>query len=247
MSMHGLVQLSGLLFWRGVVGSLARSLAVAAAILLVFASRGAAQTTLLTESFENGGTIPAGWSVEAIAGPNIIAFLTSSSHPSGWAPPDGSYMVAFTSFDRGSVINRLRRTTAISTVGFTGVTVDFKWLEDASWPASNDTVELEYSTDLSTWNSMGTIPRYNATEGWKTKTVSLPAAAQGRATLYIAFKFTTGNGTNYTHLDLVHVTATPSVPVPTLGQYGGVLLALMLLGVGIVALRRTRMAAGRPA
>ena len=63
-----------------------------------FAPMNYAQTTLLTESFENGGSIPANWALETVVFGNAVTFATSTYWPSGYAAYDGTYLVMFNSF-----------------------------------------------------------------------------------------------------------------------------------------------------
>ena len=161
-------------------------------------------TPLLTESFENGGSIPPNWVLETIAPNNTVTFVSATSHPSGYTAYDGTYMVRFNSFDFGNGVMRLKRLAPVSTVGYSNVNVDFAWLESSEYSSANDRMEVEWSVDGTTWNSAGTYSRYNAVPGWKVKTLALPASAAGQATLYIAFRFTSEFG-NDCYLDLVHI------------------------------------------
>ena len=173
-----------------------------------FAVQGVAQTTLLTESFEGGTgqTPPAGWAVDLVSGSNYTYFNTSGTYPT-CSPYDGTRMVEFQSWYASSgTVNRLKRTTPISTVGYTNLAVDFAWYEDPGYAGVLDRVEVQWSTNGTTWTTAGTaFNRYNAVAGWKIKNQSLPAGAQGQATLYIAFLFTSQYGNNC-HLDLAHLT-----------------------------------------
>jgi len=180
----------------------------------VFATQGMAQTTLLTESFDGGTgqTPPTGWSTELVSGGNYTYFFASGTYPSV-TPYDGTGLVEFNSWDANTgVTNRLKRTTALSTVGYTNVAIDFAWYEDNIY-TNNDRVEVQWSTDGSTWNTEATFARYNSVTGWKIKNVALPSGAQGQATLYIAFNFISAYGNNC-HLDLAHVTGV-APPAPT--------------------------------
>ncbi|MBC8436094.1 MAG: SBBP repeat-containing protein, partial [Bacteroidetes bacterium] len=159
---------------------------------------------LMTESFENGGAIPADWALEVLAPNNTITFPITTSYPSGYSAYNGTYLVRFNSYDNGNGVIRLKRATSVSTVGYTNVIVNFAWLESSSYPISNDRVEVEWSPDGTTWYSAGTFLRYNTIQGWKIKTQALPAGAGGQPTLYIAFKFTSEFG-NDCYLDLAKV------------------------------------------
>jgi len=156
---------------------------------------------LITESFENGGTIPTGWALETLAPNNTITFPSSTSHPIGYNAYNGTYLVRFNSYDAGNGVVRLKRSSPISTVGYTNINLSFAWLENVGFSTSNDRVEVEWSTNGTTWNSAGTFSRYNAVPGWKIKTLTLPPGAGGQASLYIAFKFTSEFG-NDCYLDL---------------------------------------------
>lgn len=158
------------------------------------------------ESFENGGAVPSGWSIENIVAGNNITFVTSTSWPSGYTASDSSYLVMFNSFSASGGVMRLKKTTPVSTIGLTNVSVSFSWLESNGYAGVTDRVELEWSTDGSTWISAGTFNRYNGIQGWKDKSQALPSGAQGQATLYIAFKFTSSYG-NDCYLDLARITA----------------------------------------
>jgi len=201
-------------FHSSVRPGMLQALAVAVLALLVFAAPCAAVTTLLTESFENGGSVPTGWGIETVSGTNTISFGQSTQHPSGYVAYDGEYLVRFNSYDVASGVSRLKKTAAMSTIGYTNVVVDFAWLESALSPGANDWVEVEWSTDGSSWSSAGTFYRYNAVQGWKIKTCTLPAGASNQAAVYIAFKFTSAYGYDC-YLDLVHVTADAATTTTT--------------------------------
>lgn len=198
----------------------------------------AGQTVLLTESFETGGTMPPGWSVEALVGPNIISFVTTSTAPSGFTAPDGSYFVQFRSYFSSSGQNRLRRTTGTSTVGYGSVVVNLQWLYSSGYSAQEDLVHVEWSPNGTDWTIAATIPRYSATQGWQQRSVSLPSAAEGLATLFVGFRFVAAFGNNC-FLDHVRITAAPVVPaIP--GGWPWMVLACVLLAGGMTGLRLRR-------
>lgn len=173
----------------------------------------------MTESFENGGSIPTGWEIETLAPNNAITFPTSTSYPVGYVAYNGTYLVRFNSYENGNGVIRLKRTTPISTIGSTNVNVNFAWLESSGFSTANDRVEVEWSLDGTTWTSAGTFPRYNANSGWKIRNQQLPFLTTGQATLYIAFKFTSEFG-NDCYLDLAKVfRSNTSVCVNTSASY----------------------------
>jgi hypothetical protein len=196
-----------------------RNLQVWVVVLLsifVFAVQSQAQTTLFTEDFETaaiGQTPPAGWGMDVVAGSNATWFQSAGTWPT-CAPFSGTRMVEFQSFNYSNADNRLKRTTPVSTVGYANVTVDFAWLTDPGYAGVLDRVNVQYSTNGTTWTTAATINRYAATQVWTTQTVNLPAGAAGQATLYIAFDFYSMYGNNC-HLDLVHIKASPAVTTTT--------------------------------
>ena len=183
--------------------------------MFVFVSFGyAQQTMLLTESFETGSgtTPPAGWAIEQVTGTTPgISFVTTSTYPTITAAYDGTRFVQYNSFNISSGSTRLKRTAAVSTVNKSFIMVDFAWYEDPGYSSSADKVDVQWSTDGTTWNTAGTFNRYNAVAGWKGKNVVLPTGAANQATLYVAFLFTTAYGNNCA-MDFVHVTAGPPPP-----------------------------------
>lgn len=185
-----------------------RSLAVVMAVFL--ASSLSAQTVnLLTESFENGGSIPAGWATENVSGNNYLSFVSTSSSPTVAAAANGTYFVKFNSYSASTgVTNRLKKTASLSTVGKQNVTVSFKWYEDPGYPNNADRVVVEWSTNGTSWTDAGSFNRYNATAGWKEKSVVLPAGAGNIPALYVAFKFVSAWGNNCS-FDYARVDAEP--------------------------------------
>ncbi|MFH0894755.1 MAG: carboxypeptidase regulatory-like domain-containing protein, partial [Bacteroidota bacterium] len=202
--------------------NLTKTLRMFIAVLIAavtFTSTVSAQTILYTQSFDagTGFTPPAGWTIQPVSGStNTIEFVTSGSWPT-IAPYDGTKLVQFLSFNYSNSVQRLAMSTPISTVGQFNIGVDFAWYEDPGYAGVLDRVAVQWSTTgaVGSWTTVATFNRYNAVAGWKIKTVSLPAGAQGIPNLYIAFEFTSAYGNNC-HLDLAHITAgLPPPPPPT--------------------------------
>ena len=169
-------------------------------------------SSLLTESFENAGSIPTGWSSAIITDGGIdpiCTYVSASTYPSGFVASAGTYFVKFNSYTSdptGSV--RLKRTTSFSTVGKTNITVNFDWTNDNIY-SNNDKVRVQYSTNGTTWTNAGSnIFRYTGvSNSWTNQSVILPVGAENQGTLYIAFLFTSDYG-NDCYLDNVSVFAT---------------------------------------
>ncbi|MFA6950638.1 MAG: GEVED domain-containing protein, partial [Lentimicrobiaceae bacterium] len=167
-----------------------------------------AQQVLLTESFENGGSIPAGWSNEIVAGNDALSFVQTTTSPSGFTAFDGAYMVKFNSYSYSTAVNRLRTTNSFSTVGLQNITVEFAWLESTSYPSNMDNVIVQWSNNGTTWNDVDTYVRPGVADAWVVKTDLLPLEAKNQPKLYLAFQFTSAWGNNC-YLDDVTVTADP--------------------------------------
>ena len=179
---------------------------------------GSTGNSLFTESFENAGSIPSGWATASItdAGSNgspILTYVSSISHPSVSAASAGSYFVKFNSYtcDAGDQ-RRLYRTSSFSSSSNSNIVVNFDWYRDNNYSGSDDYVNVQYSTNGSTWTTAGSnITRYAASNGWTTQSVTLPAGAENQATLYIAFLYTGAYGNNCS-LDNVIVTGDSGTP-----------------------------------
>jgi hypothetical protein len=173
------------------------------------------QTTLLTEGWEsallNGNTPPAGWGLDVIAGSNITYYMSQGTWPT-IAPYEGQRLVDFESFSYSTGTNRLKRTTPISTVGYSNITVDFEWYTDNGYAGTTtEGVTVQWSTDGVNWTNSTFYMRYDPTNQWVLETASLPAGAAGQANFYVALYFNSNYGDDC-HLDLLHVKGTPAIP-----------------------------------
>lgn len=180
----------------------------------------AQSTLLLSESFEagTGSTPPAGWSIEQVSGISPgISFVTTSTYPTITTAFNGSVFVKYNSYNITSGSTRLKRNIHLSTVNRYCILVDFAWYEDPGYSSSADHVDVQWSTDGTTWATAATFNRFNATAGWKSKNVLLPPSASNQPVLYISFLFTTAYGNNCA-LDMVQVLAGPATqPYITIG------------------------------
>ncbi len=171
---------------------------------------GGGSSSLFSDSFENGGALSAGWSTTLVTDGGVdpaVTCVTSSSHPTGFSPTNGSYFVKFNSFTAsGTGQTRLYRSSSISTTNYSNIVVNFDWSKDDGYSTDDDYVNVQYSTNGSTWTTVGSsITRYSASgDAWTSQSVTLPAGAENQATLYIAFLFTSAFG-NDCHIDNVSV------------------------------------------
>ncbi|GEM_PF-5240395 len=168
-------------------------------------------TSLLTESFENLGAIPSGWGEEIVTDGGTdpdLTFVLASTNPLGFVATAGTYFVKFNSYTASTTgQSRLKRTSSFSTSGLTNIVVNFDWTKDDGFSTNADKVNVQYSTNGTTWTTAGSdIVRYSAAgDAWSSQSVTLPVGAENQATLYIAFLFTSTFG-NDCYLDNVSVT-----------------------------------------
>ena len=127
-------------------------------LLLAFASQTKAQLTIFTEGWESAGigtTPPAGWAVDTFTYGNWTSWVASGTYPSA-TPYEGVRMTDFNSWNASTGYqNRVRRTAAISTVGYSNITVDFAEYNQTTF-TGGDGITIQWSTNGTTWTSAGT-------------------------------------------------------------------------------------------
>ncbi|SDK59464.1 beta strand repeat-containing protein, partial [Flavobacterium noncentrifugens] len=175
-------------------------------------------------------SIPSCWKITQVTSATTnpaITFPASGTSPTTSALTTlGANMVMFGSFTSSTAGGQQRLMAApLTTVGNTSVDVNFQWRNEnnASYSTAaflNEGVQVQYSLDGITYVNAGSFfPRHDATVTsgtavWKSKTVTLPAAAAGAVKLYVGFLFTAQAGDNC-YLDEVSIIETPSCIVPT--------------------------------
>ncbi|MEI7490611.1 MAG: T9SS type A sorting domain-containing protein [Bacteroidota bacterium] len=165
----------------------------------------------------NVTTIPPCWSTQLVtATAEKISFVPSSSYETA-TPQEGADFVMFNSFSStggGAGAEERLISPQIVTTGTSSVNVEFYWWEssNASYTNIAEGVQLEWSTNGTTWTNSTFCPRYvasaPATGGWAKKTITLPAGAGNIPALYVSFKFHSEYGYNC-YLDNLVVQASP--------------------------------------
>ncbi len=159
-------------------------------------------TTLFSDGFE--GT---GWSQVDTSGTAGSWTLSASSTYPTTSPHGGSVLAKFNSYNASSGSQtRLYRSSGFAVAGtFSSVTLKFWMYHDTGYSTSNDRVQVQVSTNGSTWTNVGSaVSRYRATAGWAQETIDL-SAYKGQ-TVYLGFVGISAYGNNIT-LDDVTVTA----------------------------------------
>jgi len=166
------------------------------------ATCGGGAVTLFTDGFE--GT---GWSYANVSGTTGYWTLgASGSHPTA-SPHGGVKLAAFNSWTAAAgVQKRMYRTAGFAVASpYASVTLKFWMYHDTAYSSAADKVQVQVSTNGTTWTNVGTaVKRYAATAGWAQATVDL-TAWKGQ-TVYLAFLGISGYG-NDCYVDDVTVTA----------------------------------------
>ncbi len=166
-------------------------------------------TTLFSDGFEAGG-----WSTAEVSGTaGLWTTVGAGAHPIV-LPHGGAMLADFNSWtaDSGNQ-TRLYRTSSIAIPGtIASATLSF-WMYhdtgDTSWPNLNDQVQVQVSTNGTSWTNLGTpVNRYDGTTGWTQ--VSIDVSAYKNQTLWLGFVGISAYG-NDIYLDDVAVTAQGAV------------------------------------
>ena len=167
------------------------------------------QTTLLSENFENSGSIPSNWSKSFVSGSVDWTFgagTGSGSYTSAYA---GSYNARFR-YDSWSSYTTKLQTPVIDFTGYaTSPTLNFYHIQPA-WGSDQGVLKIYYKTSLAgAWILLQTYSSSVTT--WTLRTISLPNV---NSTYYIAFE----GITNYDRgigVDNVSIIGTASSSSPT--------------------------------
>jgi len=156
--------------------------------------------TILHESFESG-SIPSVWTQQN--GPYAAFYVeNSSTHPTGFSPTDGTYLLLFDSYHLPSGYNA-RLYTSINSYHYHNLKISFDWTQDVGYSNSHDRVIVQYSFDQNNWTSIDTIFRNGTSNHWEHVTYNLPAVVEDTS-FYIGFLFVSEYG-NDCHVDNIKV------------------------------------------
>ncbi len=157
---------------------------------------------VFTEDFENGGTIPTGWTQEYVSGTTDWIYQSGgySGHPA--AAYAGSYNALFFTPNHNNYKTKLV-TPAIDLSSATDFRLTFYYASEI-WNADQDTLKIYYKTSAGgTWTEIAT---YDVNQiSWRKKTIPLPSPS---STYYIAFEGTGTYGYGIC-LDNVSITEIP--------------------------------------
>jgi pseudomonalisin len=189
-----------------------------ASVSLALTSSGSSATAF-SDGFE--GT---GWSTAQVAGAaGAWTLVSSSSFPSTTAH-GGSKFADFNSYTSASGSKTRLYTPGGFAIpsGYGAAALTFWMYHDTEYASGNDQVQVQVSTDGTTWTSVGSaVSRYNGSTGWAQAAVDLSAYLG--SSIWLGFLGISGYG-NDLYLDDVSVVAS-GAPAPTYAVSGAVSLS----------------------
>ena len=160
-----------------------------------------------TTLFSNGFESSSGWASAQVSGSaGRWTLATSGKHPNA-SPHGGSDLADFNSYTaRSGNQTRYYRTSSFAVASsYSTVTLTFWMYHDTGYPSDNDRVQVQVSTNGTTWTNVGSaVSRYNGTTGWAQATINL-SAYKGQ-NVYLGFVGISAYG-NDCYLDDALVTA----------------------------------------
>jgi hypothetical protein len=165
---------------------------------------------LYSEGFNPASGLPADWTSTRTAGSvTTTAWTTATAtvNPSGIPPYEGTRLAYFNSWTvAAGNAARLAKTTGYDLSGQSNAQISIYVYHDAVY-SDADTVQMQVSTDGTTWNNVGDpIARYDGSTGWKRHVVNINAyTGAGKTNIRPGFN-ATGQYGNDVHIDNMTIT-----------------------------------------
>ena len=167
-------------------------------------------STLLSEGFENSGSIPGGWAVQNVNGTDgKWSFVSIGSLGYQGIQKSGEWIARFNSYSTpGGQSARLYTTSGLSLGNDGTYSLDFWMYHNTRNASCNDYIQVQVSTNNgSNWTNLGSsIYRNDRSTGWKKHTINLDQY-KGVSDLRLAFVGISSFGDNI-FLDDISVTNT---------------------------------------
>ncbi|HMB00938.1 MAG TPA: choice-of-anchor J domain-containing protein, partial [Spirochaetota bacterium] len=180
--------------------------------IIIFLVNTSFSAVVFSEGFENGGSIPSGWSYEYVSGSFNWNFISGNQNSISNAY-SGSYNAEFHVDAFNSDTTKLI-TPPINFNGFTSNTTLTFYHSQEDWTGDQDELHVYYRTNATAaWNLLQSY--INPQLSWTQRTLSLPEA---NSSYYIAFEGVSGYGYGVT-VDEVEITGlnpNPNAPLITL-------------------------------
>ena len=164
---------------------------------------------LLSEGFNDPTFPPTGWQAVIGVGTYNWQYTTAGTYPS-CTPYEGAGMATYQSWYASSGNSARLISPAISVSGATQCSLKFWMMHDPGYSSSADLIQVQTSTNGTTFTTIATFNRYAATQEWTEHSVYL---GEFTGNFYIAFNAVSAYGNNM-YMDYVRVTAGSSVPQP---------------------------------
>jgi len=154
------------------------------------------------------GWPPAGWTHQVVSGTDTDNYWKiypgDGTNPTGVVPTSLPYMVEYDVMiiSTGNSARLYTPSLAFSGIGHQ---LSFNMYHDDDYTTKLDRVEIQVSTDGSTWTTISTFYTWAATEGWQNHVVSL-SAYDGQPSIYIGFLGVSDYGYNNVYLDDIKIT-----------------------------------------
>jgi hypothetical protein len=139
-------------------------------------------TTILTEDFENSGSIPSGWTQEYVISTNSWDF----SNGAGFTTPSSAHGGSYNAVLYGSRGSKTKLVTPVINLdGYTSPTLKF-YHAQYNWGGDQDELRIYYKTTSGgSWTLISGAEWTSNVTSWTQRTVSLPNT---NSTYYIAFE-----------------------------------------------------------
>ncbi|MEO0075126.1 MAG: kelch repeat-containing protein [candidate division WOR-3 bacterium] len=159
---------------------------------------------LLSEGF-NGTTFPpAGWQAVIGSGTYNWQRSTAGTYPT-CTPYEGEGMATYQSWYASSGSNARLITPSLNITSPTLCTLKFWMMHDPGYSSSADQIQVQTSTNGTTWNTVETFNRYAATQAWTEHAVNLGVFS---SPFYVGFNAVSAYGNNM-YMDYVRIFTYP--------------------------------------
>lgn len=132
---------------------------------------------IMSESFETSFP-PSGWStavVQQSGTAGVWSRATTTVHPGGFYPQDGSYLAIFNSWTCSTGNQTRLQTGFLNFSGYSSISLSFLMYHDSAYPASNDRIQVQIYSGQ-TWENVGEpVVRTQSPYGWQQHSISLSA------------------------------------------------------------------------
>lgn len=186
----------------------------------------------------NSTSIPSCWSSSIVTNAGgttpTLTYIATSTNPTISAAAEGSHFVKFNSYNAENGDEMRLVSPPITTTGLSSINLDFDWFESPEYSTYlSEGLTVQYSLNGGTsWTDVQFYQRYNAVNGWKSKTCPLPAAINNQASVLIGFFFHSQYGNNCDFDDVYIYTCNEPTTNPLTMTFSNVTSTTIDLSIG---------------